>query len=84
MYSLLSKTTQHLARLVNTDKPSFTAKIARVAKQSRENDCGLFAIAYLTHIANGLEPSLFVFDQAKMHQHLAKCFTQKKTKFFRY
>ena len=44
-----------LAKLVNTDKPAFSVRMASVLKQSGSSDCGLFAIAYVTHIANRLD-----------------------------
>ena len=69
MYTSLNKNTQMLsAEMIRTDKPSFT-------EQSGASDCGLFAIAYITHIANGFDPpSLCVFDQVKMKKHLTDCF----------
>ena len=58
-YSSLSGSSQALvAKLIRTDKPSVTVRIASVTKQSGDSDCGLFAIAYISHIANGLDPSL--------------------------
>ena len=33
-------------------------------------DCGLFAIAYITGIAHGIEPARFVFEQSNMRRHL--------------
>ena len=82
-YSSLSQRTQTLiAKLVNTDKPSFTVRVASVTKQSGASDCGLYAIAYITHIATGLNPSLYIFRQALMRNHLLKCFEQKKLEPF--
>ena len=43
-YSISSSTQTILAKLVNTDKPSFTV---RMVKQSGCSDCGLFAVAYI-------------------------------------
>ena len=78
-YSSLSETTEDvLAQLVNTDKPFFSVKVASVTKQSCLADCGLFAIAYMTQIANKLNPSLCVFHQAEMRKHLILCFEQKQ------
>ena len=71
MYSSLSKNTQTiLSKLVHTDKPELTVKMANVSKQSGTRDCGLFAIAYITHIANRLDPSLGIFNQAQMRDHV--------------
>ena len=82
-YSSLSQRTQTLiAKLVNTDKPSFTVRVASVTKQSGASDCGLYAIANITHIVTGLDPSLYIFRQALMRNHLLKCFEQKKLEPF--
>ena len=53
-----------------------------MTKQSGASDCGLYAIAYITHIATGLDPSLYIFRQALMRNHLLKCFEQKKLEPF--
>ena len=67
-YSSLSGSSQALvAKLIRTDKPSVTVRVASVTKQSGDSDC---AIAYISHIANGLDPSLYIFNQAQMRQHL--------------
>ena len=60
-YSSVSKSTQTiLAKLVNTDKPAFSVRMASVLKQSGSSDCGLFAIAYVTHITKCLiHPCVF-------------------------
>ena len=36
-------------------------------------DCGIFAIATATLLANGDSPSTFTFDQHSMTGHLLKC-----------
>lgn len=41
-------------------------------------DCGLYAVAYATALAEGLEPANFVFEQEKMRRHLFKCLTSGK------
>ncbi len=41
-------------------------------------DCGLFAIAFATAVAYGKDPSQCNFDQAKMREHLYKCFSGRK------
>ena len=62
-----------LAQLVYTRNPQFTDKVPSVTKQSGSYECGLFAIAYITHLAYGLDPSLFVFHQEAMRSHFIKC-----------
>ena len=39
-------------------------------KQQGSRDCGIFALAYATELANGFDPSNFIFDQSKMRDHL--------------
>ena len=41
-------------------------------------DCGLYAIAYATTIANGDDPCHIVYDQSKMRRHLFQCFLEGK------
>ena len=67
-----------LSQLIHTDKPSFNVKIASVSKQSGSADCGLYAIAYITSIAFGLNPTLCVFEQSAMRPHLLNCFQEKE------
>ena len=47
--------------------------------QQQENfyDCGLFAIAFAFHLAQGDEPSALNFDCKKLRQHLVECFEKE-------
>lgn len=82
-YSKLSSDTEMLlAQLVHTDKSVVSVSIANVTKQSGSSDCGLFATAYITHIAFGLNPSLCVFQQSSMRAHLLKCLESKRMELF--
>ena len=66
-----------LSKLVCTQKPQFTVRIACLAKQSANSDCGLYAIGYITHLAFGLDPSLFVLKQQALRSHFIHCIEQK-------
>ena len=57
--------------------PVFNVKIATVSKQSGTSDCGLFAIAYITAIAFGLNPSSCVFEQRMLRYHFLQCLEKK-------
>lgn len=82
-YSRLSSDTETLlARLVHTDKSVVSVNIANVTKQSGSSDCGLFAVAYITHIAFGLNSCLCVFQQSAMREHLQKCLEDKRMQPF--
>ncbi len=41
------------------------------------NDCGLFALAFCTALANGEDLSSIKFDQSLMRKHLQICFENK-------
>ena len=85
MYSIMDMSTKVLlAALVKTDKPSFKVKIANTKKQLGQDDCGLFAIAYITHIAFGLDPANCEFKQTELRDHLVQCFEDKKMSPFPY
>ena len=71
-----------LAKMVHTNKKSFSVRIANVTKQSESNDCGLFAIAYCTSISRGQNPSTVIYNQVAMRPHLVKCFEQGKIELF--
>ena len=53
-----------------------------MTKQSGGSECGLYALAYITHIAFGLDPSLFVFDSDSMRSHLINCVESKEIQPF--
>jgi hypothetical protein len=48
-----------------------------VHPQEGSTDCGVFAIAYAFELALGNDPSLFMFDQSKMREHLLACFENR-------
>ena len=48
-----------------------------VQQQENSYDCGLFAIAFAFHLAQGDEPSALNFDCKKLRQHLVECFEKE-------
>ena len=56
--------------------------IKRCQKQIGAHDCGLFAIANATALANGVDPATLKFQQAKMRKHLKLCLENKKLTMF--
>jgi len=36
-------------------------------------DCGVFAVAVATALANGNDPAALIFNQEKMRHHLLQC-----------
>lgn len=68
-YFVLSKTTKVLlAKLVCTDSKSMSVNMCNVNKQAGTNDCALFAAAYCTSIAHGLDPSSHNYIQAAANE----------------
>ena len=51
-------------------------------KQQRSCDCGIFTLAYATELANGFDPSNFIFDQSKMRDHLSNCLKNNRLTCF--
>ena len=54
------------------------ATIQPFQKQKGGTDCGLFAIAVVTSIAFGIDPSQTCFKQEEMRKHLVKCFEEEQ------
>ena len=83
LYSELSIDTQViLAKLVRTSKSVLYVNVVNVQRQSGTSDCGLFAIANITHIAFGLNPCMYMFKQEAMRQHFLQCIEKEKMEPF--
>lgn len=80
--TVTEKTKILLSQLVHTSNPHFTVRIANVTKQSGGSECGLYALAYVTYLAFGLDPTLFVFNSDLMRNHLVNCIENKKMQPF--
>ena len=59
--------------LIKNHFPSRTIKVQPFQKQLGGKDCGLFAIAAITAIAHGEDPSQLTFIQNEMRKHLFTC-----------
>jgi len=73
---------QQIAALFSTSKESIELRFIDVQKQSGTNDCGLYAIAYVTALCFGKSPSGLVFDQSLMRKHLHNYFEQSNMTMF--
>ena len=71
-----TRTIHNLFGTTSSPKPHIT--MGRCQKQKGEKDCRLFAIAFATAIASGLQPSKQNLDQSAMRMHLVHCFNQKQ------
>ena len=60
----------------------FLCRYIDMVIQNGTADCGLFALASATALANGEEPGSFVFDQEQMRPHLIRCLETGKAEQF--
>ena len=49
-----------------------------MTQQSGSSDCGLFAVAFITHLAYGLNPCHYNFKQCVLRKHFLKRIDQEK------
>ena len=49
-----------------------------MTQQSGSSDCGQFAVAFITHLAHGLNPCHYKIKQSVMRKHFLKCIDQEK------
>ena len=54
-------------------RPPVIVNLMNIGKQEVGNDCGLFAVAVLTSLANGVDVTKAKFDQTLMRPHLVNC-----------
>lgn len=62
--------------------PNTAICVEESRKQHGGSDCGLYAIATITSLANGCEPGCFIQDE--MRAHLVKCFEKLHLTVFPY
>lgn len=82
-FSTLDKNTEQVVlNLFRRGNTEIIVEMIKVQQQTGGRDCGLFAIAVGTALANGLDPSQLEFVQDKMRDHLASCFKDRELKLF--
>ena len=77
-----TKLEAQIASLIQTEKPEIYLKFMDVPAQAGTSDCGLYAVAYATALALGMQPEEFHFDQHAMRKHLYQCFEKQKMEMF--
>ena len=55
---------------------------SKTQNQIGENDCGIYALAFATSLAFGMDPASQVYDQDRVRRRLANCF--EANKFFQF
>jgi len=72
--SVNEETETIIARLLFSASANIQINMMNVSKQQGTTDCGIYAIATLTALAFGSDPSQMVFDQTALRPHLQQCF----------
>ena len=75
-------TKSKICSFVKPKSSTFSFDIMNVDGQRNSYDCGVYAIAYATHLVNGLDPVQYRWDSKNMRSHLLDCFLNKEMKLF--
>ena len=76
------ETEQTITNLFHICTSKLTIKVAHCQKQKGGADCGIFAIAFTTAIAFGVDPSKLRLKQESMRAHLINCFNKDHLSLF--
>ena len=68
------ETQKVIARYLKCKLKSILIKVINVSLQKGSADCGLYAIAMMTSLANNEDPANVVYDQTALRIHLVECF----------
>lgn len=84
--SLHGSPTKHhekiIAELLECANEYIQIDTVNVDIQEGNVDCGLFALANVTAVLNGIDVSMIKFDQKQMRQHLVSCLEKKSPEAF--
>lgn len=64
-----------MSSLLKTPEKEMTYVIKTCQRQGNGFDCGVFAIAFATSLANGQDPALLLYDPHELRNHLDNCIT---------
>ena len=82
-YSSVSNDTQlSISKLMCSKEREITVHLMNVHKQTGSTDCALFAMACITHLALGEDPTSVIFRQSELRSHLIKSFETLTIKKF--
>ena len=79
----LSQDTVHvIARMVKCEDEELMVKLMPVQHQTNGNYCGIFALAFATDFAEGIDPSERYYDEKALRNHLLQCFRNNEINQF--
>ena len=68
--------------MLQTQEDKIQMHTMNVQMQVGGTDCGLFALAFITAVLDGQNPTSLYFDQQKMRRHLSECLEKKMPRPF--
>lgn len=71
-----------LLGLQKTSPSNLLVQFDSVQRELNGNDCGVFAIAFLTEVLCGGDPAQVSFKQERLRPHLYDCIASKKFTLF--
>ena len=80
--SVGSYTKKQIAAIVCSKENTITLSMRNVQLQAGGSDCGVFAIAFATALANNINPCECCFKQDAMRDHLRRCLESGKLTMF--
>ena len=72
----------HACRMLMHAGKSLTISSQKCQIQNNSSDCGLFALAFVTSICFGEDPSNISYDQPKLRQHFVHCLEKGEITLF--
>jgi hypothetical protein len=71
-----------MSSLLKTPKKEMSYLVKNCQRQSNGFDCGVFAIAFATSLANGEDPATRLYDPKQLRTHLSECMTTGEMTLF--
>ena len=72
---------QQMRAIYGHPSKQFSTQVVRVQQQQGTTDCGLYAIAYAVHVANGDDTAKSSLNRGKCEQHFLECMKKKLEAF---
>ena len=71
-----------IAALLCCSSSRITARVPKTQSQIGSSDCGVFAIAFATDLAFGLNPASHYYEQDKLRPHFIECLKNQQMTLF--
>ena len=78
VFSQLDETTLHIVK----EMFGPIVEVVHTQKQMGSNDCGIFAIAFMTSLANQENPTVALYGQRLLRPHLVNCLANGNMNLF--